>query len=58
MIIVDYRGPDQPRYARISSRADLGACITWLLEVLDDMECKGRDGDTIIDLKDYNEEGI
>ena len=51
---IDYRGPDAPRRARISSRADLGACITWLLEVLDDMEFTGRDSDTIVDLKDYN----
>jgi len=54
MVIIDYRGPDAPRYARISSRADLGACITWLLEVLDEMEARDRDADTIVDLKDYN----
>jgi len=58
MVIIDYRGPNAPRYARISSRSDLGACITWLLEVLDEMEAKGRDTDTIVDLKDYNGEPI
>jgi hypothetical protein len=58
MVIIDYRGPDKPRYANISSRADLGACITWLLEVLDEMEARGRDADTIVDLKDYNGEAI
>jgi len=58
MIIVDYRGPDQPRYARISSREDLGNCITWLLSILDDMELKGKDSDIIIDLKDYKDERI
>lgn len=58
MVIIDYRGSDAPRYARISSRADLGACITWLLEVLDDMELRNRDSDTIVDLKDYSGEAI
>jgi hypothetical protein len=58
MVIIDYRGPNAPRYANISSRADLGACITWLLEVLDEMEARGRDADTIVDLKDYNGEAI
>jgi len=58
MVIIEYRGPDKPRYANISSRADLGACITWLLEVLDDMELNNRDADVVIDLKDYNGEAI
>ena len=58
MVIIDYRGPNAPHYANISSRADLGACITWLLEVLDEMEARGRDADTIVDLKDYNGEAI
>jgi len=58
MVNVVYRGPDAPRCARISSRAELGACITWLLEVLDDMELNNRDADEVIDLKDYNEEAI
>lgn len=58
MIIVDYRGPEQPRYARISSRQDLSDCITWLLEVLDNMEFNDRDSDIIIDLKDYNGDGV
>ena len=58
MVIIDYRGPDAPRYARISSRADLGDCITWLLEVLDDMELNNRNADVVIDLKDYNREAI
>ena len=58
MVIIDYRGPDAPRYARISSRAELGACITWLLEVLDDMELNNRNADVVIDLKDYNREAI
>jgi hypothetical protein len=53
MVIIDYRGPDEPRYARISSRADLADCITWLLAVLDEMELKGKEADTIVDLKDY-----
>lgn len=54
MVIVDYRGSGQPRRAQISSRADLADCITWLMEVLDEMELRGRDDDTIVDLKDYN----
>ena len=58
MIIVDYRGPNAPRYARISSRADLNDCITWLLSVLDEMELRGKDSDVIVDLKDYKGEGI
>jgi hypothetical protein len=58
MIVIDYRGPDAPRYAAISSRQDLSDCITWLLSVLDEMELHEKDSDTIIDLKDYNGEGI
>jgi len=53
MVIVDYRGPEEPRYVRIASRADLADCITWLLAVLDEMELRGKDADTIVDLKDY-----
>lgn len=58
MVIIDYRGPDAPRYAQISSRADLCACITWLMAVLDEMELGHRDGEVIIDLKDYNGERV
>ena len=58
MIVIDYRGPDAPRYASISSRQDLSDCITWLLSVLDEMELHGKDADVIVDLKDYNGEGI
>jgi hypothetical protein len=58
MVIIDYRGPDAPRRATITSRAELSDCITWLLAVLDDMELRDKDSDTVIDLKDYNGEGI
>lgn len=58
MVIVDYRGPEEPRYARITSRADLADCIIWLLAVLDEMELKGKDADTIVDLKDCYGDGI
>lgn len=58
MIIVNYRGPGQARYARISSRADLANCITWLLAILDEMELRGKDKDIVVDLKDYDNEDI
>ena len=58
MVIIDYRGPDQARRAQISSRADLSDCITWLLAILDEMELKGKDAEVVVDLRDYNGEGI
>jgi hypothetical protein len=58
MVIIDYRGPNAPRYARISSRSDLADCITWLMEVFEDMERKEKDADIVIDMKDYNGEAI
>jgi hypothetical protein len=57
MVIVKYSGPEQPRYAQITSRGDLSDCICWLLTILDNMELKGKEEDVVIDLIDYEGEG-
>ena len=52
MVLVDYRGKDDKRFACISDRQSLIECIAWLKKQLEYMEKNNKSATTVIAFSD------